>query len=169
MPPISKADHDIIHVEYDIEAKRIKQVPRKIYLYKRADMEGIRDHLARFRDSFLSSDHDSHMSVNDMWVSFKSEVLVATERFIPTKMTKTKYSLPWIDHSIKRLIRKREKLYFHARKSSSPDIKNHYSIQSTRTESHQRCILETYFQFILYFTVKPNVYQILIKLVFSLI
>ena len=50
MPPIGKADHDIIHVEYDIKAKRIKQAPRKIYLYKRADMEGLRDHLARFRD-----------------------------------------------------------------------------------------------------------------------
>ena len=125
MPPIGKADHDIIHVEYDIKAKRIKQALRKIYLYKRADMEGLRDHLARFRDSFLSSDH-SHISVNDMWVSFKSEVLEAVERFIPTKMTKTNYSLPWIDHSIKRLIRKREKLYFRARKSSSPDIKNHY-------------------------------------------
>ena len=36
-------------------------------------MGGLRDHLARFRDSFLSSDH-SHMPVNDMWVSFKSEV-----------------------------------------------------------------------------------------------
>ena len=56
-------------------------------------MEGLRDHLARFRDSFLSSDH-SRMSVIDMWVSFKSEVLEAIERFIPTKMTKTKYSLP---------------------------------------------------------------------------
>ena len=51
-------------------------------------MEGLRDHLARFRDSFLSSDH-SRMSVNDMWVSFKSEVLEAIERFIPTKITKT--------------------------------------------------------------------------------
>ena len=88
-------------------------------------MDGLRDHLARFRDTFLSSDH-SHMSVNDMWVSFKSEVIAAIERFIPTKMTKTKYSLPWIDSSIRRLIRKREKLYFRARKSSSPDVKNHY-------------------------------------------
>ena len=150
MPPIGKADHDIIHVEYDIKAKRINQAPRKIYLYKRADMEGLRDHLARFRDSFLSSDH-SHMSVNDMWVSFKSEFLEAIERFIPTKMTKTKYSLPWIDHSIKRLIRKREKLYFRARKSSSPDIENHYkrTVQSTCTESHKRCILETYVQYLL--------------------
>ena len=88
-------------------------------------MDGLRDHLARFRDTFLSSDH-SHMSVNDMWVSFKTEVIAAIERFIPTKMTKTKYSLLWIDSSIRRHIRKREKLYFYARKSSSPDVKNHY-------------------------------------------
>ena len=47
-------------------------------------MDGLRDHLMRFRDTFLSSDH-SHMSVNDMWVSFKSEVIVAIERFIPQK------------------------------------------------------------------------------------
>ena len=100
-------------------------VNRKIFLYNRADMDGLRDHLARFRDTFLSSDH-SHMSVNDMWVSFKSEVIAAIERFIPTKMTKTKYSLPWIDSSIRHLIRKRKKLYFHARKSSRPHVKNHY-------------------------------------------
>ena len=124
MPPIGKADHDIVYVEYDIKAKHIQQAPRKIFLYNRADMDGLRDHLARFRDTFLSSDH-SQMSVNDMWVSFKSEVIAAIERFIPTKMTKTKYSLPWIHSSIRRLIRKSEKLYFRAPKSSSPDVKNH--------------------------------------------
>ena len=89
MPPIGKADHNIVYIEYDIKAKRIQQA--LIYLYKRADMDGLRDHLARFKDSFLSSDH-SHLSVNDMWVSFKSEVLAAIERFIPSKITKTKYT-----------------------------------------------------------------------------
>ena len=93
----------------------------------------------------LATGLHSHMSVNDMWVSFKSEVLVAIERFIPTKMTKTKYSLPWIDHSIKRLIRKREKLYFRARKSSSPDIKNHYK----RIRAHvQKAIRDAYWKHI---------------------
>ena len=125
MPPIGKADHDIVHIEYDIKAKRIQQAPRKIYLYKRADMDGLRDHMAQLRDSFLSADH-SHMSVIDLWVKFKSDFSAAMERFIPSKMTKTKYSLPWIDTSIKRLIRKRDRLYHHARKSSSPDIKSHY-------------------------------------------
>ena len=107
IPPIGKADHDIVYVEYDIKAKHIQQAPRKIYLYKRADMDGLRDHLAHYRDSFLSYDH-SHMSVNDMWVSFKSEIIAAIERFIPSKMTKTKYSSPWIDSSIKRLIKRRD-------------------------------------------------------------
>ena len=72
-------------------------------------------------------------SVNDMWVSFKSEV----QRFIPSKMTKTKYSLPWIDSSIKRLIRKRDKLYFRARKSSSPDIKFTHVVDVKK--SNQTC------------------------------
>ena len=75
MPSTGKADHNIVYVEYDIEAKRIQQAVRKVFLYTRADMEGLRDHLPRCRDSFLSSDH-SHMSVNDMWVSL-SEVLDA--------------------------------------------------------------------------------------------
>ena len=121
MPPIVKADHDIVYVKYDIKTERIQQAPQKLYLYKRTDMDGLRDHLARYRDTFLSSDH-SHMPVNDMWVSFKSEVIAAIKRFIPSKMTKTKYSLSWIDSSIKHLIRKRDRLYIRARKSSSPDI-----------------------------------------------
>ena len=75
-----------------IKVKLIQQAPRKIYLFKRADMDGLRDHLARFRDSLLSTNH-SHLSVNYMCISFKSEVIAAIERFIPTKMAKTKYSL----------------------------------------------------------------------------
>ena len=107
-------------------------------------MDGLRDHLAHYRDSFLSSDH-SHMSVNDMWVSFKSEVLAAIERFIPSKMTKTKYSSPWIDSSIKCLIKRRDRLYFRARKSSSPDIKSHYK----RFRAHvQKVIRDAYWKHI---------------------
>ena len=64
-PSPGKADHDIVYVEYDIKAKRIKQASRKIYLYKRADMVGLKDHMAQFKDAYLSEDH-SHMSVNDM-------------------------------------------------------------------------------------------------------
>ena len=66
------------------------------------------------------------MSVNEMWVKFKTGFLEAVERFTPTKMTKTKYSLPWINATIKQLMRRRQKLYLCARKSNDLDEKNHY-------------------------------------------
>ena len=133
-------------------------------------MDGLHDHLARYRDSFLSTDH-GQVSVNDMWVSFKSEVLSAIERFIPSKMTKTKYSLPWIDSSIKRLIRKRDKLYFRARKSSSPDIKNHYK----RFRAHvQKSIRDAYwkhrsyflFSLMIFLTTSGHLFGYLLMIVF---
>ena len=96
MPPIDKANHDLIYIEYDIKAQRIRRTSCKIHLYNRADMTGLRDHMSQFKESYLSEDH-SHMSVNEMWVKFKTGFLEAVERFIPIKMTKTKYSLPWID------------------------------------------------------------------------
>ena len=88
-------------------------------------MSGLRDHMSQFKESYLSEDL-SHMSVNEMWVKFKTGFLEAVERFIPSKMTKTKYSLPWIDATIKRLMKRRQKLYLRARKSNDPDVKNHY-------------------------------------------
>ena len=66
------------------------------------------------------------MPVNDMWVKFKTCFSEAVKRFIPTIMTKTKYSLPWIDATIKRLMYRRQKLYLRARKSHDPDMKNYY-------------------------------------------
>ena len=144
MPPIGKADHDIVYVEYDINAKRIKQASRKIYLYKRADMVGLKDHMAQFKDAYLSEDH-SHMSVNDMWVKFKTGFVEAVERFIPSKMTKTKYSVPWIDATIKRLVKKRHKLYLRARKSKDPDVKIHYK----RFRAHvQKVLRDAYWKYI---------------------
>ena len=71
MPPIGRADHDIVLVEYDIKAKRVIQSPRKIFLYKRADMQGLKDHMRNFADRFMSQDL-THISVNDMWIEFKT-------------------------------------------------------------------------------------------------
>ena len=64
------------------------------------------------------------MSVNDMWVKFKTGFVEGVERFIPSKMTKTKNCV--IDATIKRLVKKGHKLYLRARKSKDPDVKIHY-------------------------------------------
>ena len=44
-----------------------------------------------------------------MWVDFKTIFLAVVERYIPTKITKTKYSLPWSDTQIKKTYKKEGK------------------------------------------------------------
>ena len=41
-------------------------------------------------------------------------------------MTKTKFVLPWTDASIRKLLKRKERLQLRVRKSGSPDVKNHY-------------------------------------------
>ena len=52
MPTIGKADHDIVYLEYDVKIKRVQQAPRKIFLYKRADIGDLHDHMGQFKDFF---------------------------------------------------------------------------------------------------------------------
>ena len=114
---------------------------------KRADMVGLKDHMSdmtQFKDAYLSEDH-SHMSVNDMWVKFKTGFVEAVERFIPSKMTKTKYSVPWINLTIKQLVKKRNKLYLRAGKSKDPDVKIHYK----RFRAHvQKVLRDAYWKYV---------------------
>ena len=59
------------------------------------------------------------------------------------KMTKTKHNVPWIDKKIKHLIRRRDRMYFRARISSSPDVKNYYR----RFRAHvQKVIRDAYWK-----------------------
>ena len=62
-----------------------------VYLYKRADMVSLKDHMTQCKDAYLSEDH-SHTSVNNEWVKFKRgfvDMIEAIESFIPSKLTKT--------------------------------------------------------------------------------
>ena len=77
------------------------------------------------------------MSVNGMWVKFKTGFAEAVEKSIPSKITKTKYSVPWLDVTIKRHVKKKHKLYLRARKSKDPDVKIHYK----RFRAHVQTVL----------------------------
>ena len=60
-------------------------------------------------------------------------------------MAKTKYSVPWIDETIKPLVKKRHKLYLRARKSKDPDVKIHYKrfrahVQNVSIDAYWKCV-----------------------------
>ena len=124
MPPNGRADHDIVLVEYDTKAKMVLQSPRNVFLYKRADMQDLKDHMTAFADRFMSQDFP-HINVNDMWIEFKTVFLKAVDKFIPSKMSKGKLGYPWIDARVRALVRKKEKMYHKARRSNDDSLKSY--------------------------------------------
>ena len=65
-------------------------------------------------------------SIEELWTEFKDLIHEGTNLFIPSKRLGSKPSLPWITQGIKRLIRKRDKLYGKQAKCNDPKVKQHY-------------------------------------------
>ena len=124
LPGIS--DHDIVSCMVRFKPIILKQVPRVIPLYRKADWTAFKA-FAKDKCEELMKDHPSK-SVEDLWSSFKSVIHNGIAKFVPRKILGTKKSLPWITQPIKRLIRKRKKL-LHKQKSSKSPTDCHYFLR----------------------------------------
>ena len=67
---------------------------------------------------FTQGDHSEH-TVDENWGFFRSRLKQAADKHIPKKQVKPNRRLPWITIPIRRLIRKRERLFKKARKSKN--------------------------------------------------
>ena len=105
------SDHDAVLTELNIEPLRNKQTPRKKTLYKKADSEGLKKHISEFGRS-LQSNFNFSTPVNQLWDNMTCELERAINKFIPHKTAKIKDRQPWINIKIRRLMRKRDKLYY---------------------------------------------------------
>ena len=75
---------------------------RKVYNYKRADFEALRNRLQlNTLDMSVSDDADLY------WFRWKALFLAAVEKCVPVKVIKDTNSPPWIDGEIRHLLRKK--------------------------------------------------------------
>ena len=61
------------------------------------------------KNDILKNSHS--ITVEELWVRFKSSIETGISKFVPVKHIGSKKSLPWVTKSIKKLIHKRDKLY----------------------------------------------------------
>ena len=106
IPGIS--DHDVVYVEGNISPITNDQKCILIPLYKKADWEGLREHMYKFVDYFVhSTECDS--SVNVLWsLKFSRGIELQHQEFIPHKLTRARNGLPYVTPSLRHLIRKRD-------------------------------------------------------------
>jgi uncharacterized protein with von Willebrand factor type A (vWA) domain len=49
------SDHDAVSAQLDTTVKYVRKKPRKVYLYKKGNMKGLRDDMENYKESFLQS------------------------------------------------------------------------------------------------------------------
>ena len=104
-------DHAMVIAECALKPTPLKQKPSKaqLHVFRKADWPRLKSLLSDYKDKFITNNHGK--SVDDLWTEFTSALERFSSECIPTKMVRGKSSLPWITQEIKRLIRKRDRLY----------------------------------------------------------
>ena len=114
IPGIS--DHAMVVTDIDIIPQHIKQKPRKIYIFSKGNWDKIFDDMGQLSGENTRAPPSS--TVEDLWDSFKSGIGKTMDRNIPTKVCNNRKSLPWYNRDLKRMVRRKSRLYKHARKSN---------------------------------------------------
>ena len=138
------SDHDIVYAESYLKPQVSRSKPRDIHLYKKADWDCFRDFMSKYCDEVLSTRH-MYTDVESLWTEFTRKISEGRSSFVPSKRIKGKNKLPWVNITIKRLIRKRDKLYYRQRKSRKQEDIQHYKsikhlIQQKMRQAHNTYI-----------------------------
>ena len=111
-------DHLLIHFEFSLKAKRIKNKNRLVYNYKRTDFNGLRNTLRKIPfDCILTND-----SIGKDWKIWNDLFLGAVGLHVPKSKIRDINSPPWIDGEVINLLHRTDSKRRKAKKTSFSDI-----------------------------------------------
>ena len=109
------SDHDVVVADSDIGARFTRKVPRKIHLYSKADWNKLRTKTSEFQEEFLKCYSDS--SVDENYKKLEKHVNQIIDDHVPSKTTTSRFNVPWMTPTIKRMCRKKQRLYNKAKRT----------------------------------------------------
>ena len=125
LPSLGKSDHDIVLYDTTLTPLRPKPPKRKLYLWRKADVEGIREDLREYAAE-VNTNSELTASVNSFWDSFRERVTTVMEKHIPSKTTPRRNSNLWINTDIRRAIRRKQRAHKKARDTGKKRDKDRY-------------------------------------------
>ncbi|VDI83601.1 Hypothetical predicted protein, partial [Mytilus galloprovincialis] len=132
LPGVS--DHDIVFAEISVIPSRKKQAARKIHLYSKANWDTMREDINNIKNE-IETMTTSKSNINDIWLVFKTSLEKSVNLNIPHKQARTKDSPPCISRDLRRLIRKRDRLY--KKKKKSHDKKDSEKYKTIKRQVQQ--------------------------------
>ena len=129
-------DHEIVRIAASISPPRKKPIKREILLWKKVDEVELQKDVLNFRNTFLEQFSDSK-NVNDIWDFIKKGLNEIIKKHVPSKLTSSRFHQPWVNSTIKKLIRKKNRWYKKAKASNSERVWEIY--KAIKRESQKSC------------------------------
>ena len=102
---VCSSDHFGINFNIKLDVPLRKSVKRSIYDYSRADWKSINFELKRVGWDSLLGMHDPHTS----WPVFRAILSIICDKYIPKKIIKNQFQVPWFDSECDKILHEKEK------------------------------------------------------------
>ncbi len=113
------SDHSIVTTSVSLQPKYKKRAKRKIFVRRKADLEGIKEHMQNFKNHYFERLSDG--SVQDKWNGIQKALTDAMDKHVPTKYSSNRRNVPWFTRTHRRLCRKKQRLYNKAKNSGKEE------------------------------------------------
>ena len=107
LPGIS--DHEIIFVSSVTSVKFNPPTKRKIYIWSKADLSNVQQLASGLCTHFMHT-YCHSTPINDLWNAIKN-ICTGCLNLVPSKESSTQYNQPWINSTVKCLLRKKPHCY----------------------------------------------------------
>ncbi|KAI8498544.1 hypothetical protein Bbelb_237460 [Branchiostoma belcheri] len=120
-------------------------IERKVYIRTKADEPAIKKDLTDYATNFHKRTQD--MSVTQKWSDFKDKMKDTMNKHIPSKITSSRYNLPWFNRNLRRHCRKKQRLYNKAKKTGQEEDWNKYKrvkkgVQKSIRQAHSKYVAD---------------------------
>jgi exonuclease III len=120
------SDHETVECSLIVNMPAKKKPRRNFFLYDKGDYDQMRSDATKFSKTKYFNGLQNKRDIETNWSMFKNFVEQSVKENIPSKTSKTRTSLPWINNSIRALIRRKNKTHAKAKQTGSIRLKNRW-------------------------------------------
>ena len=119
------ADHDMVVTDIDTKPLVTKQTKRKCYLFSKADWIKLKEASKEISEKIVNMQTENK-DVNELWNYFKTNLQKEIDDYVPSRMRGGRPKSPWINRDIKRMLKKKQRLFIQARKTRNWENYKHF-------------------------------------------
>jgi hypothetical protein len=111
------SDHDTVITDSIIKPHYCKQQTQKRYIFSKANWEKIKTDITEIAKDI--NNNINSKDINYSWNQLKHGIVSTVDQNVQSKMIKKKHHIPWLNRSLKRMLRRKARLHKHAKRTGN--------------------------------------------------